>query len=792
MAKNSASDKLSLSVYTTLNIPTVTSHPSLKSVQWSADGQVSFITKNAVVILTPDHGINFDTDSVIKSTPSKNDPALGWFKTMIQHDQTVPMKWPDYSQSWSATSLGSLDPAVTSVAISPSGLSLHGRCIFVTLSSNMDVNLWAAGKNYLKGEWSKIFEVTPYLLDTIAPTPEEKCTSVAVLQAQIVCIEWTPQVEFGVEPAPWLDASLLVVGSRSGHIRFLRYQNSPALQVVASLQVSEKWITQIAFCKWVQCSPFVYEGVLTYGTADGSVGSVKITQTLTVEGDVFSFTPHYQISVKVEQEQPMLYASEISTSITALRWVHPSGRHPVLITANPGVMKFYSKPDPEATYWTGHRTLRIQLQKISTDSSPFHPVSGLTYRQSEDRLVVTLFDGSFHVVRNLSMDPSWASKAAVDVESEHVTSETLSALSRATFEKAEKGEVDRGDMLRIDGAIPYDDVSVFLWVYESSRPSDFSYKHDAKHSSTLVVAQMWEADGDDILLNLNTLLTNVKASSRSSPLHLLRPFFLHLRNPITLDLLHSSLLETLQASSMIDHSTRIKLPLFDGTLDQDTRSKFRAALSTHLFGWDNLLSLRMRLSLADFAWKLSITEEKRSQCGVVAQSMLNAISHRILRTLIRHLVSVVNVLTADDIPFVSRIILQSLLHGCPPDLTEEVNQLSTLIQPFIETSTAAGSVSEGILNTLNESCPACRVEVPLQDITTAVCTNGHSWARCSVTTFILSTPWVRTCVGCSRKAFLPPSAKRGLPAIARGWVVEELLEAVHHCLFCNNHLVSIL
>jgi general transcription factor 3C protein 4 len=78
----------------------------------------------------------------------------------------------------------------------------------------------------------------------------------------------------------------------------------------------------------------------------------------------------------------------------------------------------------------------------------------------------------------------------------------------------------------------------------------------------------------------------------------------------------------------------------------------------------------------------------------------------------------------------------------------------------------------------------------------------HS-ARCSITTFILSTPWVRTCVGCSRKAFFPPSAhvrsdgQRDLDQIPRiiaqgGWVVEELLEAVKGCLFCGNRFVSIL
>jgi hypothetical protein len=32
------------------------------------------------------------------------------------------------------------------------------------------------------------------------------------------------------------------------------------------------------------------------------------------------------------------------------------------------------------------------------------------------------------------------------------------------------------------------------------------------------------------------------------------------------------------------------------------KENFRFSISTHLFGWDELLRLRMKLSLADFAW----------------------------------------------------------------------------------------------------------------------------------------------------------------------------------------------
>lgn len=164
-------------------------------------------------------------------------------------------------------------------------------------------------------------------------------------------------------------------------------------------------------------------------------------------------------------------------------------------------------------------------------------------------------------------------------------------------------------------------------------------------------------------------------------------------------------------------------------------------------------------------------------------------------------------------PFVLRMVVQSALPGSPPDLSIEGQNLSVVMHAVVPTDAEPPTT---LTNGLNELCPACQVEVPLQDITNAVCSNGHTWggfttklkafmrdsdsnlvARCSVTTFILSTPFVRTCVGCSRKAFLPlsvntPSAPNWLPPAARGWVVQELLEAVHRCLFCGNSFVSVL
>jgi len=162
------------------------------------------------------------------------------------------------------------------------------------------------------------------------------------------------------------------------------------------------------------------------------------------------------------------------------------------------------------------------------------------------------------------------------------------------------------------------------------------------------------------------------------------------------------------------------------------------------------------------------------------------------------------ILKGDDIPFLQRSVILALLPRSPTDLSDEARALSERVH--------ADQRLVGLADA-EEHCPACGLVIPLVDIAVAICSNDHRWstpcvsaendaelfvARCSITTFILSTPWVRTCIGCSRKAFLPlsmrtsPEQPSWLPSVARGWVVEELLEAVCRCLYCNNTFVRIL
>ena len=182
-----------------------------------------------------------------------------------------------------------------------------------------------------------------------------------------------------------------------------------------------------------------------------------------------------------------------------------------------------------------------------------------------------------------------------------------------------------------------------------------------------------------------------------------------------------------------------------------------------------------------------------------------------------------------------RVVVQCMLPGTPQELSFEAQVLANKVTasfPLVEHEGASG----GIL----ELCPACGVEVPLTDIAVAICSNGHRWceftmifatrsftlivalsARCSVTSFILSTAKVKTCIGCTRKAFLPAAQSpwadvqmRGVgdsertlaegpstveepgaenaETTGRGWVVQELLKAVRRCLFCGNNFAVLI
>jgi general transcription factor 3C polypeptide 4 len=87
---------------------------------------------------------------------------------------------------------------------------------------------------------------------------------------------------------------------------------------------------------------------------------------------------------------------------------------------------------------------------------------------------------------------------------------------------------------------------------------------------------------------------------------------------------------------------------------------------------------------------------------------------------------------AADVPFVLRIVVQGLLPGLPPNLSVEAQNLSANLNASIH---GIDQSATGLI----ELCPACRVEVPLVDITNALCTNGHAWGMFPLADFSSDT-----------------------------------------------------
>ncbi|KAI6101153.1 transcription factor IIIC subunit delta N-term-domain-containing protein [Pisolithus sp. B1] len=866
-------------IYTALTLSTVIPHQNC--LEWSDDGQLCVLTKSAVYILTPDHGLALSTPPDVKAPIDDQSSAkpLGWYKTMIDMSSRPVRAWAEISDGWGTLSLGSLDVSVRAVTCSPSGLSSYRRCVLAVLNTNMEVTLWEGTKNHLRGEWYMIDNVTDHLVDAIALNGTTDGEGVArqeeVLNAQTMCIAWSAQPDFGISPVPLLDASLLAMGNRAGSITLRRFSRSrgergqPTTTTVIKLEMCERWITQLAWSKWVASGANKCTAVLAYAMSNGGIGLLQVSQTLeaTVSPDAFvhEYDVERHVRVDVERFQNLAIPPD-KRGVTAMRWVDVSAQKTILVTSKAGTVHLYSHPpfplpplssfihppicSPTHSY--GSKSLLTQIQPSSAGSSSLSLISGLFYVRDRDALLLALSDGSVHAMHGFSSEPSWdpaptpsvptSSTTAMvvdEVEQEDssasenatagktgagskknghtstaegtaltrssdvpITSETLTESSRSFFVRAQQHTTagvsnvpDYMDVNKIDGFVPYDSCGTVAWMYEVSRPTDFSYKHEAKHACVLLVTPFWPADDEWVVKMVKEKMdwskngSGVRCATRVAPAHLLRGIFLHLADTTRFKRLCRALLNILDRDMQEDPSTAVVIPEWTKPCNEEIKIHLRKSLATQFFGWESFLRTRMKLALADGCWKLCQDAQMRNDCGRAARIQLAAVSHRVLRILVRHLTAIVTTLSPLDVPFVLRVVVQSLLPGSPSDLSSEAQALSDKVNVM----TAIEPGGAGLL----EMCPACHIEVPLQDITQATCLNGHTWTRCSVTSFILSTAMVRTCIGCNRKALLPLSQSSPaegdswMPVAARSWVVKELLEAVDRCLFCGNSFVRI-
>ncbi|KAI9510017.1 putative zinc-finger of transcription factor IIIC complex-domain-containing protein [Russula earlei] len=814
-----------VTVYTASSVPAAASHPAINSLQWTEDGQLLFLTKIAVYILTPDLGVNCCSASEVATTQLKEGGpranTLGWFRTVLELDRRSFHHWPSESQDWDSLVTGSLDVSIKSVVASPSFLSADAGCILAVITTNLELSLWGSVKNQLDGQWGqgiRLQDAVSLLRSLAVIRTDDRLQQ--TLQTQVVCSSWSRQPDFGAIPACICDGSLLAIGNRAGSILLLKFTaesgSDQCLEHVQTVDVSEQWITHLTWLPWTNAGENECVAMLVHCTSDGAVGLVKVTRKCHMESRGSEYGPGLVLETSVNRSQLSICKAD-DRIIMGLSFVETRDMEPIVVVLRPGVVQLWAE-ERDGSAWSGLLSFHLHSQGISSGSSMLYPPSGVVYSPEHDTLVLSLIDGSFHVIYDISSAPSSSLLGSTKIP---YFSSGLSSISRRVFMHIEGDVITHAEMNRIYGMVSFGGFPMVNWAHERSLSSDFSYKHEARHSKTLVLTKIHAEDSDKVVLEmLADVIATAKACTigtiapGTAPIHTLRPILFRLVQGGVLTRLHSRFLQALRRSASESH-LEIAIPPLIFTSSASPRPLFRTSIVRQLFGDDTLLRIRLKLAIADFCWRLSSSPENRNEFGTVARDLMSAISHRVLGILVQHIDFVAHLLTRDDLPFVLRVIIQCMLPGVPQELSVKAQRLADKVTAFFP---PAGH--ETVSNGSRELCPACHVEVPLTDVTLATCSNGHRWPRCSVTSFILSTTKVQTCLGCARKALLPVARSRyeqesgtelssgeggsklavagdsssvgdsiteNVRTIERGWIVQELLKAVRRCIFCGNN-----
>jgi general transcription factor 3C polypeptide 4 len=309
---------------------------------------------------------------------------------------------------------------------------------------------------------------------------------------------------------------------------------------------------------------------------------------------------------------------------------------PVLFSSKPGFIQLWRQASTAAP-WNGIKTLFLTTQKLSIASTALAPVSGIAHIPSRDMIVVSLSDGSLHAIHNVSSNPSLAAD-----ESVKISSHTLSTVARQHCQLIEGGNIQKLDVNSTHGMVTADEGSTFLSIYEwvpalfivhilfhalicrMLRPTEFGYKHEAQHSNTVIMAQLFHSEVDTALIEeLEATIRDAHCgksmqkaehlshgkflASGDTPIAILKKYLIHLHDPITISTLAERMSSVLSSPYPEDYSTEVKLVSWSGELIADVRQQYKCSLKMHIFGSRGLLSRRLRVNLAYFCEVESIS-----------------------------------------------------------------------------------------------------------------------------------------------------------------------------------------
>ena len=125
----------------------------------------------------------------------------------------------------------------------------------------------------------------------------------------------------------------------------------------------------------------------------------------------------------------------------------------------PGIIYLWRAVEDTAA-WHGLRSIVLKTQNISTGSTSLAPVSGIDYIRSQDVLVVSLSDGSFHAIQEVSVQPRLVDQDA------SLSSQGLSSAARQCFVAVEEEGMKKIDVNCTHGMTTFDGDSYFVWIHE--------------------------------------------------------------------------------------------------------------------------------------------------------------------------------------------------------------------------------------------------------------------------------------------------------------------------------------
>ena len=136
--------------------------------------------------------------------------------------------------------------------------------------------------------------------------------------------------------------------------------------------------------------------------------------------------------------------------------------------ANPGILRFCHLDAIDQLRTDGSQALRLITQKTSAGSSSLNPIVGIHPVRGLDALIVTLFDGSYHVVQD-AHNPTFIDKSPMEVDGEEETSLSSANLSRAArkfFVAVEAASMKFSDVNATNGVVEFDGSGTVAWFHE--------------------------------------------------------------------------------------------------------------------------------------------------------------------------------------------------------------------------------------------------------------------------------------------------------------------------------------